>query len=55
MVGGGGSLFEAGCLLKFPSHRKGTYLKWALIRVWVLNRINTVNFIVTFVDILAFP
>ena len=43
MVGvGGGCLFEAGRLLTFPAYRVGAYSRWALIRGWALNRINTV-------------
>ena len=38
----GGRLFEAGRLLTFPTLRVGAYSSWALIRGWVLNRINTV-------------
>ena len=40
--GGGGGLFEAGRLLTFPTYRVGAYSRWALIRGWALNRINTV-------------
>ena len=40
--GGVGRLFEAGRLLTFPTYRMGAYLRWALIRGWALNRINTV-------------
>ena len=40
--GWGGRLFEAGCLLTFPTYRVGTYSRWALIRGWALNQINTV-------------
>ena len=39
---GGGCLFEAGCLLTFPTYMVGIYSRWALIRGWALNRINTV-------------
>ena len=39
---GGGCLFEAGCLLTFPTYRVGIYSRWALIRGWALNRINMV-------------
>ena len=39
---GWGRLFEAGRLLTFPTLRVGAYLRWALIRGWALNRINTV-------------
>ena len=39
---GGGRLFEAGRLLTFPTYRVGAYSRWALIRGWALNRINTV-------------
>ena len=35
-------LFEAGHLLTFPTYRVGAYSRWALIRGWALNRINTV-------------
>ena len=35
-------LFEAGRLLTFPTYRVGAYSRWALIRGWALNRINTV-------------
>ena len=38
----GGRLFEAGHLLTFSSTRMGAYSGWALIRGWVLIRINTV-------------
>ena len=43
-VGGrwGGRLFEAGRLLSFSAFRMGAYSRWALIRGWALNRINTV-------------
>ena len=40
---GGGRLFEAGRLLTFPTFRMGAYSRWAPIRGWALNRINTVN------------
>ena len=40
--GGDGCLFEAGRLLTFSAFRMGAYSRWALIRVWVLIRINTV-------------
>ena len=40
--GGGGRLFEAGRLLTFSAFRMGAYSRWALIRGWVLIRINTV-------------
>ena len=44
MGGGGcGRLFEAGRLLTFPTYRVGDYSRWALIRGWALNRINTVR------------
>ena len=43
MGGGAGRLLEAGRLLPFPTFRVGAYLRWALIRGWVLNRINTVS------------
>ena len=32
--GGGGRLFEAGCLLTFSAFRMGAYLRWVLIRGW---------------------
>ena len=41
-VGWGGRLFEAGRLLTFSAFRMGAYSRWALIRGWVLIRINTV-------------
>ena len=41
--GGGGRLFQAGHLLTFSAFRKGTYLRWALIRGSALIRINTVK------------
>ena len=41
--GGGGRLFQAGRLLTFPTYRVGAYSRWALIRGWALNRINTVK------------
>ena len=41
-VGWGGRLFEAGRLLTFSVFRMGAYLRWALIRGWVLIRIYTV-------------
>ena len=41
-VGWGGRLFEAGRLLTFSAFRIGAYSRWALIRGWALNRINTV-------------
>ena len=40
--GGDWHLLEAGCLLTFPSFRMGDYLRWALIRGWVLIQITTV-------------
>ena len=40
---GGGRLFEAGRLLTFSTFRVGAYSRWALIRSWALNRINTVT------------
>ena len=43
VVGGGGRLFEAGRLLNFSTFRVGAYSRWALIRGWALNRINTVD------------
>ena len=45
VVGGGGRLFEAGRLLNFSTFRVGAYSRWALIRGWALNRINTVYWI----------
>ena len=39
----GGHLFEAGCLLTFSAFRMGAYLRWTLIRGWVLIQINTVG------------
>ena len=39
----GGRLFEAERLLTFSAFRMGAYSRWALIRGWVLLRINTVN------------
>ena len=44
--GGDGRLFEAGRLLTFPTYRVGAYSRWALIRGWALNQINTVSEIV---------
>ena len=45
--GWGGRLFEAGRLLTFSACRMGAYSRRALIRDWVLIRINTVcNFII---------
>ena len=38
----GAGLFEAGRLISFPTFRVGAYSRWALIRGWALNRINTV-------------
>ena len=38
----GGRLFKAGCLSTFSAFRMGAYSRWALIRGWALNRINTV-------------
>ena len=40
--GGDGCIFEAGRLLTFPTCSVGAYSRWALIRGWALNRINTV-------------
>ena len=37
-LGGGGG----GNLLTFPTYRVCAYSRWALIRGWALNRINTV-------------
>ena len=44
-VGGrwGGRLFEAGRLISFSAFRMGAYSRWALVRGWALNRINTVT------------
>ena len=42
-MGWGGHLFEAGCLLTFSAFSMGAYLRWVLIRGWVLIRINTVH------------
>ena len=42
-VGWGGRLFEAERLLTFSAFSMGAYSKWALIRGWVLIRINTVT------------
>ena len=42
-VGWGGRLFEAGRLLTFSAFGMGAYSRWALIRGWALNRINTVR------------
>ena len=42
-LGRGGRLFEAGRLLTFSAFRMGAYSRWALIRGWVLIRINTVT------------
>ena len=39
---GGGRSFEAGRLLNFSNLRVGAYSRWALIRGWVINRINKV-------------
>ena len=39
---GGGRFFEAGRLLTFSTFRVGAYSRWALIRDWALNQINTV-------------
>ena len=41
--GRGGHLFEAGRLLTFSAFRMGAYLRWAIIQVWALIRINTVS------------
>ncbi len=41
---GGGRLFEARRLLTFPTYRVGACSRWALIRGWALNRINTVSY-----------
>ena len=41
-VGWGWCSFEAGRLLTFSAFRMGAYSRWALIRGWVLNRIDTV-------------
>ena len=42
--GGDGRLFKAGRLLTFPTYSVGAYSRWALIRGWALNRINTVTY-----------
>ena len=39
---GGGLLFKAGRLLTFPTFSMGAYSRWALIRDWAVNQINTV-------------
>ena len=39
--GGGGRLFEAGRLLTSSAFGMGAYSRWALIRGWVIIRINT--------------
>ena len=36
VVGGGGRLFEAGCLLNFSTFRVGAYSRWAFMRGWAL-------------------
>ena len=41
-MGWSGRLFEAGRLLTFSAFRMDAYSRWALIRGWVLIRINTV-------------
>ena len=41
--GGGGHLFEAGCLLNFSAFRMGAYSRRALIQGWALIWINTVT------------
>ena len=41
--GGGRRLFEAGRLLTFSTFKVGPYSRWALIRGWGLNGINTVS------------
>ena len=41
--GWGGRLFEATRLSTFPPYRMGAYWKWAQIRGWVLNQINSVS------------
>ena len=40
--GGGGGVGRGVGLLTFPTFRVGGYFRWALIRGWALNRINTV-------------
>ena len=40
--GRGGCLLEAGRLLTFSAFSRSGYSSWALIRGWVLIRINTV-------------
>ena len=55
--GGGGEdgrLFEAGRLLTFPTYRVGAYSRWALIRGWALNRINTVFAVLNSVNAIQF-
>ena len=39
----GACLFETGFLLTFSAFRMGAYLRWGLIRVWVLILINMVS------------
>ena len=43
----GGRLFEAERLLTFSAFSMGAYSRWALIRGWVLIRINTVIYAIT--------
>ena len=52
-VGWGGRLFEAGRSLTFSAFGMGAYSRWALIRGWALNRINTVNTVYMTLVILA--
>ena len=42
-----GSGVEGGCLLSFWAFKVGDYLRWALIRRWAINQINTVYHILT--------
>ena len=56
-MGGGGRLFEAGCLLTFSAFRMGAYSRWALIRDWAPIRINTVTeslFIYLFISLFIY-
>ena len=52
-MGWGGRLFEAGRSLTFSAFGMGAYSRWALIRGWALNRINTVNTVYMTLVILA--
>ena len=38
----GGRIFEGGHLLTFWTFMMGAYSRWALIRRWAVNQINTV-------------